>query len=170
MGLDYELGAISFRKRPDRYQIDTEKYPETNFNKHNLVIEVHHSIGTIEWNPKKFKIVSALEIFKDVLNQNGSLNRELVLERFKKHNPLNAAVLEYVQWNGTYFENDRRWDEDQIKLGSDIAYGGTIYLLDNKPIIRASGILYDGFWNPSSRAIFLDNTKILSRVYCPILG
>lgn len=169
-GIDFELGRIDFGKRSDKYLIDTEKYPETNFDENILAIEVHHSVGIIEWNPKVFKMVSAWELFKDTVNLNGSLNHELVLERFKKHNPLNATVLEYVLSHGNYFEEERNLAKNQFKFGSEIGYGGTIYSIKGKLIIRASGMIYDGFWNSSSKAISLEDSKILSETYCPVLG
>jgi hypothetical protein len=169
IGLGYELTSIDFGKRTDRYEIDTEKYPGIS-TKNGASLLLHHSNGKIEWNPKKFKLLSAEEIFRDCLTLNGLFEKELAIEKFKKINPLNATVLQYYLKNAGFFEKDRKWDKKYFESGKNIAYAGTIFSDEqNKPVILRPGIIGNEIWKSTLMVVELSNKESLSKIYCPCL-
>jgi hypothetical protein len=172
IGIEDGLGREQFLKNPNRYHIDTEMYPRTNFNSANLLIEIHHSIGKIEWRPDDFKLISALELFKDVIKEDGMVNHEIIRERFKLLNPLNATVMEFYIKNSSNFEKEYRWNNlgENFKLGkSGIAYAGTIYLDNNSFIFMKPGFKGNGIFPETNFGVPINNKKALENIYCPII-
>ncbi len=169
LGLDHELTSIRFLKNVDRYKINTDGVPAFYRDQIGVPVEMHHNNGIVEWDPKSFTLISAAELFKDALHNDGTLNREYVQRQFEKWNPLNAKVAEYEGEYASYFEKGRHWTEEQIGLGKNVAYAGTIFLWDDRYVIISTGIVSDGFWNASFIQIHLDNKEKLSNTYCPVV-